>query len=171
MIDLSTPNEWQYIDPETGLVFPWYVKSFLDELKTWELEDATVLEIGGGASTLWWNAKAGWVLTLENNLEYIDTIQTLGYRVAKYDKHFLKDQPQIFDIIIIDCEPVHLRDECVLNAINALKADGKLIIDNWEQPSVWVPGEETKKILAPYECKIYKQPNHPDWQTAIFYKP
>ena len=74
MIDLNATNEWQHRDPETGLVLPWYTKSFLDELATWDLKDKSVLEIGGGASTLWWCRKANSVYLVEDNQEYWDEL-------------------------------------------------------------------------------------------------
>lgn len=167
MIDLSHKNEWQFIDPETGLIFPWYVKSFLDELATWNLEEKKVLEIGGGSSTLWWNKKANKVLTLESNEEYILELLKHGCDVQFFNIHALKNCSKDFDIVIIDGID---RDECVVPALDCLKAGGILIFDNWMQPSVELQTEETQRILTALEHKIFKQDGHEDWQTAIFYK-
>lgn len=176
MIDLSTPNEWQYIDPANGLVFPWYTKPFLDELVTWDLSDKVVFEYGCGASTLWWAKKCKKLYGAENNREYF--LKVAEYVWPKVNISHEADMNSfvcsplqwmpIFDIIIIDGSPDEWRDDCVKPAIECLKPGGKLIIDNWEQPSVWMPSTETKELLKNYPCKIYKQPNHPDWQTAVF---
>ena len=49
----SRKNEWQTLDPETGLVFPWFVRPFLDVLKTWDITNWDIFEYGCGFSTLW----------------------------------------------------------------------------------------------------------------------
>lgn len=178
MIDLSTPNEWQHRDPSTGLVFPWYTRSFLDELATWDLSDKAVLEIGMGASTIWWNKKAKWVTAWDMNSDWY-------YAVTKHmdftkSTSFIPQEGKIieamkntmdvecFDIAIVDCEPIEYRDNCTQAALQYLKPGGRLIIDNWDQPSVgWLPSEETKALLAPYPCKVYPQIGHPDWKTLV----
>jgi predicted O-methyltransferase YrrM len=177
MIDLNAMNEWQHRCSETGLVLPWYTKSFLDELVTWELKDNKVLELGGGSSSLWWNKKAGEVLTVEASSEWAEAIAAKGVTVAiaEFKELFIQwasGVPNFYDIVVIDCEPIEWRDDCVLPALRTLKPGGKLIIDNWEQPSVgWLPSEETKALLAPYPVKVYPQAGHQDWTTAVFTKP
>lgn len=184
MIDLNHCNEWQHRDPETGLVFPWYTKSFLDELVTWDLKDKVVCEYGGGASTVWWNRKAKFVFTVESNEQYYQALtKSLNheslimftpdkYNYMNWAYGANKSHDTKFDIIIIDGEPIEWRDDCVKPALDCLKPGGHLIIDNWLQPSVgWMPSEETKALLAPYPVKIYKQEGHPDWATAVFTMP
>lgn len=165
--DLSIPNEWQHTCAETGLVFPWYVKSFLDELATWDMKGKTVLEIGGGSSTLWWNKKAKKVLTSESDPEYIEELLKHGCEVQIFNIHALKNCGKDYDIVIIDGIE---RDECVVPALDCLKPGGILIIDNWNQPSVWIANQENQTILLALEHKVWKQEGHDDWQTAIFYK-
>lgn len=181
MIDLNHCNEWQHICPETGLVLPWYTKSFLDELVTWDLKDKVVLEIGMGASTLWWNKKAAWVTGFELNKDWYYAVTekidfTKGTSFLPMEGELVKAMgnlltPCEFDVAIIDCEPIEWRDKSIPPAIEYLKAGGRLIIDNWDQPSVWVPSEETRKLLSDWPVEIYKQEGHPDWQTAVFTKP
>lgn len=180
MIDLTTTNEWQHRCPETGLVLPWYTKSFLDELVTWDLKDKVVFEYGCGASTLWWAAKCHAVYAIENNNDWANAVleklpnnavvatHVDGTYTPEIIKHF---HDGFFDIIVVDNEPVELRDGCIVEALKHLNPGGRLIIDNWDQPSVWVPSAETRALLAPYPCKVYKQEGHPDWQTAVFTKP
>lgn len=176
MIDLTTPNEWQYKDESLGgILFPWYTKSFIDELVTWDLSDKTVLEIGLGASSLWWHRKCKQLYGCDNNPEYIFALNDIVSKGAWL--HVLSERHEIIqficdyghvDIIIIDGEPIAWRDDCVKPALDCLKPGGKLIIDNWEQPSVgWLPSEETKALLAPYPCKAYPQKGHPDWKTLV----
>jgi predicted O-methyltransferase YrrM len=180
MIDLSTPNEWQHRDESLGgILFPWYVKSFLDELVTWDLKDKAVLEIGLGASSLWWHRKCKQLYGCDNNPEYVFALNDIIIKGALlrvlYEREhfvqFIKDYGYV-DIIIIDGEPIEWRDACVQPALDCLKPGGKLIIDNWLQPSVgWMSSYETQKLLSQYPIKVYHQEGHPDWKTAVFTKP
>jgi predicted O-methyltransferase YrrM len=182
MIDLNHCNEWQHRD-ETGMILPWYTKSFLDELVTWELSDKHIFEFGCGASTLWFATKRPVVYGVENNREYREAVlKELGRRSHEIDfyiGHDLERPFQMFgsnfhpswDIIIVDCEPVEYRDKCIEKAVSHLNVGGKLIVDNWDQPSVWVPSNQTRRLLADWPVKIYRQEGHPDWQTALFTKP
>jgi predicted O-methyltransferase YrrM len=169
MIDLNAMNEWQHRDPGTGLVFPWYVKSFLNELVTWDLKDKVVLEIGGGASTLWWASKARSVYLVEGNQEYWDAVFSRNLP----NIYSGKENPNgPFDIVIVDCEPIEHRDKLCIAALDVLKPSGKLIIDNWLQPSVgWLPSEETQRLVTALPHVIYSQDGHADWKTLVATKP
>lgn len=164
MVDLSTPNEWQHICPDTGLVMPWYTKPALDEIVTWDLKDKVVFEYGCGASTLWWRKKAKAVYSVDEDREYAEAT---GAYIAKspvdYLHYIYEFQP--LDIVIIDGE--RLRQEAVEHALKCLKPGGVLIYDNWMQPSVEIQSEETQQLLLSLFHKIYRQENHPDWQTLI----
>jgi predicted O-methyltransferase YrrM len=185
MIDLNHCNEWQHLDPSNGLILPWYTKSFLDELVTWDLKDKIVFEYGCGASSLWWASRCKSMAGVEYNIGYANAVnKEVSQRYVRYSRSWpvawftfkglyinhVRTVSQSSDIIIIDGDPVEWRDNCVKPALDCLKPGGKLIIDNWMQPSVWVPSEETRALLAPYHCNIYKQSGHPDWQTAVFTK-
>lgn len=176
MIDLSTPNEWQHICPDTGLVMPWYTKPALDEIVTWDLKDKRVFEYGCGASTLWWAAKCKSVRGVEYNEEYAAElwsrfIHNIGIA------HFIEERDYVnhikiigrnSDIIIIDGS---FRDACVPVALECLKPGGKLIFDNWMQPEVEMQQQETQDIVLALPHEIYKQEGHPYWQTLIATKP
>lgn len=180
MIDLNACNEWQSRDPETGLVFPWYTKSFLDELVTWDLADKVVFEYGAGASTLWWAKKSLKVYSIDSSSEWIGAIKkelikswTPGWFKFVGEKetyiNSIRDCDIKYDIVIIDGEPIAWRDDCVKPALDRLKPGGRLIIDNWQQSSVgWLPSEETQQLLSQYPVKVYPQEGHPDWKTAVW---
>lgn len=179
MIDLSVTNEWQHRDSSNGLVFPWYTKSFLEVLATWELKDKVVFEYGAGASTVWWAKKARKVYGVESNADYHAAainaawpkplvILPLEMNENGY-ANAIKYCGEQFDIIIIDGDPIKWRDACVQPALDCLNPGGKLIIDNWMQPSVgWMPSEETQRILSQYPVQVYHQEGHPDWKTAVW---
>lgn len=178
MIDLNHCNEWQHRD-ESGMVLPWYTKSFLDELVTWDLKDKVVFEYGCGASSLWWNKKCKKLYGVESNADYhaavVEATWPKALIILPYEDNVqgyansIKICCEQFDIIIIDGEPIQWRDACVQSAIDRIVPGGKLIIDNWMQPSVgWIPSEETQQLLSQYPVQIYKQEGHPDWSTAVW---
>lgn len=181
MIDLNTTNEWQYRDSSNGLVLPWYTKSFLDELVTWDLSDKVVFEYGAGASTLWWAKKAKQVYSVESNPEWWREVHdavkhtTAWVKIAEGRWLFedaIHEYGILFDVIIVDSEPIEWRGGCITEAITRLKPGGKLIIDNWMQPSVgWLPSEETQRIVTSLPHVIYSQEGHPDWKTLVATKP
>lgn len=176
MIDLSATNEWQHRDAD-GMVLPWYTKSFLDELVTWDLSDKIVFEYGAGASTVWWNKKAKHVFTVESNERYFEALikhigshSVMMYTPSKADYiEYSTVHPSKWDIVIVDGEPIAWRDDCIKTVLPFMKPGGCLIIDNWLQPSVgWMPSEETQRLLSQYPVQVYAQEGHPDWKTAVF---
>lgn len=175
MIDLSTPNEWQFICPELNIIMPWYTKPALDEIVTWDLKDKIVFEYGCGASSLWWDKKCSQLYGVEYNTEYFQVVSDKLPRAIIYwfqDEEKYVNLPKRLklqlDIIIIDGS---FRDACVPIALECLKPGGKLIFDNWMQQSVELQSEETQRLLLALPHTIYKQPGHPDWQTLIATKP
>lgn len=176
MIDLQKPNEWQRRDEETGLLFPWLVESFLDELKTWDLKNKKLFEYGLGSGSVWWSNKCKEYYGVDNNYEWFEAVKKNIKRSnsvainVRYDKNTYVEYIHFnapYDIIIIDGI---YREECVPVALECLKKGGCLIYDNYMQPSVEVQSEETQQLLLSLPHKIYKQEGHPDWQTLIVYK-
>jgi hypothetical protein len=172
MIDISKPNEWQWVDPANGLVFPWYTRPFLEDLLTWDLDGKRVFEYGMGASTLWWIARGAKLESVDSSYEYIFAVyQALAarrepgpYALMKGEtmEEYVNKPHGRYDIIIVDGE---YRDECIAKAYESCDI---LIVDNWIQPSVdWMPSEKTQYLLGePTGC--YPQPSHPDWKTAYW---
>lgn len=176
MIDLSTPNEWQHICPDTGLVMPWYTKPALDEIVTWDLKDKVVFEYGCGASSLWWAKKCKQLYGVDYHRDYFLVVcQNIGGNATLHctqdPEEYVNSIRQYntqFDIIIIDGS---FRDACVPIAMESLKPGGKLIFDNWMQPEVEMQTEETQRIVLALPHAIYKQEGHKYWQTLIATKP
>src|SRR5437868_4457405 len=108
MINLQQRNEWQVLDEETNLLFPWYTKSCLDEIVTWDLKDKKVFEFGLGASTIWWSIKCHKVYGVENNRDYYFNVAEYVYprvsmQVETEEKAYVNCPKQwgpIFDIIV-----------------------------------------------------------------------
>lgn len=166
-------DEWRFIDPETGLVFPYYTKSFLDVLATWDLKDKVVFEYGCGTGSLWWHKKCNYY-GIESNVEWFDKLKEIesslqiGYCNPAWTELYplyINETDLYFDIIIIDGIE---RDKCVTPAMLRLKSGGILIIDNWDQPSVDETIRVHRDMLLSKEHYIYNQEGHPDWKTAYF---
>lgn len=159
-------NIHQKRDETNGLIFPYYTWTFLDVLKTWEISHWDVFEYGVGYSTLWWRNKCKSVEGVDNQLEWANRFQS-AYQTEK--EKYIQSPKNMYDCIIIDGEPVAWRDECTQYALQHLKSNGILIIDNYHQASCdcanW---EQTDMLLKDYKCFIYHQVGHPDWKTAYW---
>lgn len=166
-------DEWRFLDPETGLVFPYYTKSFLDVLATWDLKNKTVFEYGCGTGSLWWHNKCNYS-GVESNVDWFDKLLNIepelhiGYVNPEWDglyESYINSDDQFYDIVIIDGIE---RDKCVTPAMLRLKIGAILIIDNWDQPSVDETIGVHRDMLLSKEHYIYNQDGHPDWKTAYF---
>lgn len=174
MINLQELYEWRWLDEDTGLVFPYYTYPFLWALRAWDLSDKTVFEYGMGASSIWWAKKCKKLYGVESNKEWFDAvhekigdISELDFTdtAARYVNSIYRYGIQ-FDIVVVDGIE---RDDCISKAVDMVKKGGILIVDNWMQPSAFMPTEHSIKLLSKYTRVIWKQPDHYDWQTAIFY--
>lgn len=180
--------EFQKIDPTNGLVYPWLTHPALEVISKWNLDGMSVLEYGGGFSTLWWGDKCKEVVTIETNEEWLRIIDSelmgchghygnikLYHRQcnegdqSKIDYYTEIPDGFIPDIVVVDGI---LRYECILKALT-LPRPLVLIIDNWQQDYVFIcPAAED--ALRDYEGQLYVQPDHKNhegrpWTTAIFY--
>jgi hypothetical protein len=172
MIDLNELHEWRHRDPENGLIMPWLTKPALDEICTWDLSRERVFEYGVGQSTLWWANKCEWLYGVDTNEEWVKAIHDAVISNSSVACLPVEDiyvnsirTFKNIDIVVVDG---NYRDRCIYQAIAALKPGGKLIIDNWQQPSVdWMPSEETVKLVTQLQHTIYPQEGHPDWKTLI----
>ena len=180
--------EWQIIDPDNGLVMPWWTHPFLNQLKTWDLKDKTWLEFGGGRSTAWLRNKCKWVDTIEANEEwanqaFMDCFQndlengqiyskTLpdGVQERKQEYFDLIPTDREYDIISVDGI---WRYECLQWALEHFKKRGGIIIaDNWQQDFVWI-SPAAEELMKPYKINRFPQPNHTNhegrqWNTSYW---
>lgn len=190
--------EWQKIDEENGLVFPWWTHPFLDELKTWDLKDKTWLEFGGGRSTSWLRSKCKWVDTIEANSQWAKEIFNEGDRTGnsngnivlvnedlpdgiqdrKQDYFDLVNQiqeayPKQYDIVSVDGI---WRNECLQWAIDHFKGRGGILIaDNFDQDFVWI-SPAAIELMKPYKEYVFYQPEHTNhegkaWNTRYWIIP
>lgn len=186
MIDLNKCEGYQKRD-SSGMVMPWYTWPALEEIEKWDLSEKKILEFGGGSSTLWFAKRCREIVCVETDQDYSDAIISNRIHNLKLYGRLLKIEglresgyfnvdliymhKVLFEIIVVDCDPVVARDFVIGESINVLKPGGKLIVDNWRQPSVYMPSNSIMQALVKFEVDLYRQPDHEDWQTAIFTKP
>jgi len=159
-------NEWNIYD-EDGTMLPWYTVPSLNWIKNNLSNDLSVLEIGGGNSTLWWRKNARSVHTIECN-EYC--ANQLGCSICDPFEiaNTIDDLKESFDVVIVDGGGE--RGDYILNAFQV--CDNFFIVDNWQQSEVCVYNDEIVAYLYnnTKQQLVFKQENHKDWKTAIFIK-
>jgi hypothetical protein len=84
---LPTPLMWSYYSghfrsglkapavTRSGKPLPWYSYPCIDFLKRRKFHDKTVLEFGGGQSSLWWAARAKSVVTIEGDPKWFSSLR------------------------------------------------------------------------------------------------
>ena len=129
---------------KSGEPLPWYSYPCVDFLRFRGFTEKSVLEFGGGQSTLWWAKKARIVVTLEGDeawyselvLRVPDNVQvhyasmeSRDTNVAAVQRILTKVGLDKYDVIVIDGL---YRRELVPIAIERLSEDGIIICDNAE---------------------------------------
>lgn len=127
-----------------GKPLPWYTYPSIDFLKYRAYRDKTILEFGGGQSTLWWAKRAKHVVTLEGDSGWYDRIKNtmpdnvslhcVSMRDRDANVHevseVLESMPSLlYDVIVIDGL---YRDKMAAIACRVLAADGIIVCDNSE---------------------------------------
>jgi hypothetical protein len=127
-----------------GKCIPWYTYPAIDFLAQRKFEGRTVLEFGGGQSTLWWSKRAQRVLTIEENSDWYERLRCqIGSNVALHYcpadrvtrtitpiKNLIDDYKiRAFDVIIVDG---HLRRELTALAFSYMSPQGAILLDNSE---------------------------------------
>ena len=127
-----------------GSPLPWYTYPCIDFLKARSFNDKSVLEFGGGQSTLWWAARAKEVVTFDGHAAWYErlksqvpgnvdvhhvSLSTPDACVSDVERVLQSKGPTTFDIVIIDGL---YRRELVGVARRYLAADGMIICDDSE---------------------------------------
>lgn len=128
----------------TGSPVPWFSYPCTDFLKHRDYAGRTVLEFGGGQSTLWWAQRADKVVTFEGDRDWHDRIS--GTMPANVDLHLVSMvsreknvsdvsgvlaalDAKTYDVIVIDGL---YRHEMIDIACARVSADGIIICDDAE---------------------------------------
>lgn len=129
---------------ENGAALPWMTYPAIEFLKKNLTKNHQVFEFGCGASTLFFAERVKRVVGLETDERWAEIVKsTVDGRQSTVKIHlmpdgltnnsyenFLKNFGEKFDFIIIDSIK---RFECAKNAIEALKPDGRIILDDSER--------------------------------------
>jgi len=183
MLDKNNLVQWQLHSPN-GHVYPWWVRTLLEEIEHWDLADKKVLEYGGGWSSIWLASKCKEVITIETNEQWIKDIQeyavangitnlTLIHRQtnegdqSKVDYYTEIPEGYVPDIVCIDGV---LRHECLLKALT-LPRPITIIHDNYQQDGFVCPSSE--EVMKPYQIHNFIEEAHTDnhgrkWATAYW---
>ena len=127
-----------------GAPLPWYTYPAIDFLSQRDFTDKSVLEFGGGQSTLWWAKRAVRVTTIEEDGNWYSNLRRTipsnvdlhhvevdpATRSVETIRNLLRGEAAIrFDVIIVDG---HLRREIAAMAFDYLAPGGALLLDNSE---------------------------------------
>ena len=126
---------------QAGNPVPWYTYPAIEFAKQLDFSDREVFEFGSGYSSLFWGNRARRVVSVEHEPEWHSRMQpqlpsNVDYRLVTEPSRYpltILEYPEQFDVVIIDGEQ---RPECVGPALEKLRADGLIIVDN----SDWFPG-------------------------------
>ena len=152
---------------------PWYTYSSIEYLKQFDFKDKTIFEYGSGNSSIFWAERAKLVTSIEvdeNWFNEVDAIKRSNQELyLKKDKteyvDFIKVKNENYDVIIIDGS---WRLNCAVNAVEKLKHDGFIILDN----SDWYPN--TAKFIRDtgmlqVDFMGLGPINYYTWTTSIFF--
>lgn len=172
-------NEQMRLDP-SGIPQPWYTWPALDVIQSWDVSNQTVLEYGGGRSTIWWSRRCKLLFTIDNKPEWCEWLRgqtdpaktTVLYRPSEpgdQDSHSALPEGCQPDIVIVDGS---FRHECIRRVLTGAPRPFTLIVDNWNQEGVYRDAK-ADSWLKDFEGTVYPQPNFKHahaglWQTGIW---
>jgi hypothetical protein len=125
-----------------GEPLPWYTYPCIDFLACRDYSERSVLEFGGGQSTLWWAGRARSVVTLEGDPEWCEWIRSRmsdnvelhlvsmrdrDANVADVEKVLGARPDARYDVVVIDGL---YRDQMIDFACCFVTADGIIVCDN-----------------------------------------
>jgi len=129
------------IDKE-GSPLPWVTYSFIDFISDRLNKTMDIFEYGSGNSTLWYAKKTNTVTSVENDKQWFEKIKNnmpsnvqIHYEELVYGGNYSKFSENIekkFDIVIVDGRD---RVNSMINAINSIKNDGIIVLDDSERES------------------------------------
>lgn len=137
-----------------------------------DLKDKRIFEYGVGSSTQWYASKGAKCYGVESNTDWHKAVTEaapeaeiyLCEKAIDYPFYIANVKGEKYDIVIVDGIE---RDECINQAVDWVVPGGILIIDNWMQPSAYMPSKESQDLVLKFKHTIHPQPGHPDWKTIV----
>lgn len=164
---IQASEHWRTLD-DNGITMPWYTRPCLEWLDTIDLTGKKVFEFGCGDSTKWYKSRGAITYGVDHLSMWLPKAH--GYTLADNTADYIRgiDWKTEYDFIIIDGL---YRDDCTEDALKHLKGGGYLICDNFEQASADLANwPKTRELTKNLKGTFYKEPNHPDWVTAVWQK-
>lgn len=160
VLDLVEAAKFSDRDPAiTGRHYePWYTRSAISFLEGYVKSDMSVLEYGGGSSTVWWANRVKKLVTVERDPLWRMMIEENLPRPIE----LIRQEPECFgpyDIVVVD-GPNRL--ECVKQGMELLKPGGLLILDNADDE-----GHKACLEAVPWERQDFIN----KWNTCMWKKP
>ncbi|SKB13668.1 hypothetical protein PL11201_520189 [Planktothrix sp. PCC 11201] len=115
---------------------PWYTYPAIEFLEDKVKPDFKVFEFGAGQSTLWWSERVSEVISIENDPNWFQEINSkmpnnvqlfLKKNETEYAKMIKQFPLDYFDVIIVDGAN---RNHCLELSLNHIKETGLIIFDN-----------------------------------------
>ncbi len=127
---------------------PWIVPSAIGWLRRRIRRDWSILELGAGRSTPWFAARAGSVLSLEDNQFWAEwtrgRLDELGLDHAELRVAAVEALPEAvprlpdaaFDLVVVDFleAPTVTRIDCLRPAMKKVRPGGYLLLDDSDRP-------------------------------------
>ncbi len=168
-----TAAEWLCVDKD-GAPIPWYTYPAIEYLRGLDFSEMDVFEYGSGYSTLFWSRHARGVVSVEHDSEWHARMSPLipgnvSYRLLPDKDSYLqaiRECPRRFDVVVIDGEH---REDCVPFALDKLKENGLIILDN----SDWFSGVASMlraADLIQVDMQGFGPINHYTWTTSLFFR-
>jgi hypothetical protein len=132
-----------------GEPLPWYTYPCIDFLRFRDFAGRSVLEFGGGQSTLWWARRAKEVVTFEGDPAWYETLrdrvpqnvnlqrvtlQTADACDSEVRSQLARLPNQKYDVVVVD--GLH-RFKMIDLAMEVVADDGFILVDNADAYAYW----------------------------------
>lgn len=155
-----------------GKPIPWYTYPALEYLNQFDFSEKNLFEFGSGNSSLYWASRVNTVVSVESDPQWYshvkNSLQSNQKLFLRQDEEghisCLKEQGVKFDIIAIDG---NWRRHCGRRAVDYLKSDGIIILDN----SDWYPNTAAELRTSGFfqiNFSGFGPINDYTWTTSIF---
>lgn len=163
-----------------GRPVPWYTFSATSFLSNVDFTGYSVLEFGGGYSTLWWAERADSVLTLEHDRAWYERLRRELESAANVelvlredlDEYVSYPRGRTFDVVVVDGEERRL---CSESALEVVADDGVILLDDaegsWGRPGTYpivelLQGAGFSRVDFYGYCPGVRRPH----STSIFFR-
>jgi hypothetical protein len=166
---------------DKGKPIPWFTYSAIHFLESRLKPHFEVFEYGCGNSTLWLAERVKSVDAVEGDKSWVEYllpkmpthVKIMYYPVQEEENgkyaQAITETGKLYDIVIVDGRD---RNNCVINAVNYLKEEGVIILDNSDRPDYqksidFLIGRGFKKIDFIGNTSVVAMIS----STTFFYKP